>query len=345
MKIGSRDIGRVFGPYVIAEIGVNHDGTVERALELVDAAARAGADAVKLQLFSAEMLMSKEACLAAYQRAAGEADPFDMLRRLEMSVDQMSPIVAGAHEAGIHAIVSVFSVELVGEAQRLPWDAYKTASPDIVNRPLLEALAQTMKPLIVSTGTATLDEVERAVRWVPSVFDRLALLQCVSSYPTPPDRAALGGIAALAEVSPGPVGYSDHTSAVETGGLAVAAGASMLEKHLTYSRTAVGPDHAASLDPAAFAEYVRGARRAHTMLGPARKIVLDVEREVRGVSRQSLTVTRDLPAGHRLVRADLTLKRPGTGIEPWRMGEVVGRILERDVERNRILREQDLRGG
>jgi len=345
MRIGTRNIGRVFGPYVIAEIGVNHDGSVERALELVDAAAGAGADAVKLQLFNAEMLMSKDARLAAYQRAAGEADPLEMLRRLELSVDQMEPIVARAKAREVHAIVSVFSVELVREAERLAWDAYKTASPDIINRPLLEALAATMRPLIVSTGTATLDEVERAVRWLPMIFDRLALLQCVSSYPTPVDRAALGGIAALREISPGPVGYSDHTALIETGGLAVAAGASVLEKHLTYSRAAAGPDHLASLEPAEFAEYVNGARRAHLMIGVEKKVVLDVEREVRGVSRQSLTAVRDLSVGHRIARADLTVKRPGTGIEPWRMGEVVGRIVGRAIERDSLVREEDLRDG
>ncbi len=345
MRIGTRNIGRVFDPYVIAEIGVNHDGSVERALELVDAAAGAGADAVKLQLFRGDLLMSKEARLAAYQRAAGEADPLEMLRRLELSVDQMSPIVDRAHERGVHAVVSVFSVELVREAERLAWDAYKTASPDVINRPLLEALAATNRPLIVSTGTATLDEVERAVRWLPSIFDRLALLQCVSSYPTPVDRAALGGIVALREISPGPVGYSDHTALVETGGLAVAAGASILEKHLTYSRAAAGPDHAASLEPAEFAQYVSGARRSHSMAGPEKKIVLDVEREVRDVSRQSLVAARDLGVGHRIVRGDLTVKRPGTGIEPWRMGEIVGRIVGRPVERDSLVREEDLRGG
>jgi len=158
--IGTRNIGGHYRapaptpPYIIAEIGVNHDGSADRALELVDAAAWAGADAVKLQLFRADLLMSRAARLAEYQRAAGEADPIDMLRRLELSFDEMERIGARAHENGLHAIVSVFSVELVPEAERLPWDAYKTASPDIIHKPLLDALAATRRPLIVSAYQA-----------------------------------------------------------------------------------------------------------------------------------------------------------------------------------------------
>lgn len=373
MKIGTTPIGSDHAPYIIAELGVNHDGSVERALELTDAAADAGANAIKLQLFEADRLMGKAAKLAAYQKAAGESDPVAMLRRLELSADQMAPIVARAHKRGIHAIVTVFSVELVDDAERLPWDAYKTASPDIVHKPLLERLMQTGKPLIVSTGASTIEEIARAVEWLKPAHERLAVLQCVSSYPTPKEHAELGGIDAIQRVFRGPVGYSDHTRTHDTSAWAVAAGACMLEKHLTYDRRAQGPDHAASLLPWMMERYVQfaptgiaareyfgpreeselamtrpepdptGTRKLGRMAyTPPIKRVLDIERDVRTVSRQSLTTTRDLPTGHVLSRADITFKRPGIGLLPFEIDGVIGRVLARPVDADMVLTSEDL---
>lgn len=256
MKIGHRTIGNTEPPYVIAELGVNHDGSPDLALELVRAAATARADAVKLQLFRTDLLMSRAAKLAAYQSAAGETDPVSMLRRLELTAPQMARIVALAHSLNLHAIVTVFSIELVAEAERLPFDAYKTASPDLINRPLLNALAATGKPLVVSTGASTLREVGRTLSWLRDIHDRLALLQCVSAYPTPIEHNGILGMRAIGEIFSGVIGYSDHTADVRTGSAAVTLGAAIIEKHLTYDRGAQGPDHAASMDPAQFAEYV-----------------------------------------------------------------------------------------
>ena len=332
MRIGEREIGPGHAPYVIAEIGVNHDGEVERALMLTDAAADAGADAVKLQLFETDRLMSKAAKLAAYQKNAGETDPLAMLRRLELSIDDMAKVVHRAHARGIHAIVTVFSVELVEVAERLEWDAYKSASPDIVNRPLLEAMAATGKPLIVSTGASELDEVTRAAGWLEGIRDRLAFLQCVSSYPAPDE--ALGGIRAIADATGLVTGYSDHTSDIETGTAAAALGACVLEKHLTYDRHAQGPDHAASLEPKEIEAYVRAAKavRCPTPDGAGSKVVLPCERDVREVSRQSLVSARALRPGDVLTREMLTIKRPGTGVPPFLMEEMIGRRVVRDVE-------------
>lgn len=336
-------------PFVIAELGVNHDGSPRVALELAKAAHEAGASAIKLQLFDPDLLMSKAAMLAVYQRSAGEEDPIDMLRRLQLTLDDMEPVVEFAETHGMYTVVTVFSHELVRVSQRIEWDFYKTASPDIVNKPLLDALHATGRPLIVSTGASTLGEVERAIDWLAPLnrngtrdSSKLAILHCVSSYPTPDDAAALGGIHALREVYDGAVGYSDHTMSADTGAFAVAAGAVILEKHLTYDRGAKGPDHAASLEPAEFAEYVRSATRALQMLGAISKAPLACEQDVRQVSRQSLTLQRNLPAGHVLVREDLTVKRPGTGIEPFRLDDVIGRRLIRGVEADMPLLPGDL---
>lgn len=336
MQIGARQIGPGHEVYVIAEIGVNHDGSVARAMEMVDAAAGAGADAIKLQCFDAELLMSRASRLAAYQADAGELDPRKMLRRLQLPIADLGRIAERAHERGVHAIVTVFSLDLVDAAAKLPWDAFKTASPDIVHRPLLEALAQTGLPMIVSTGAATLEEVERAAGWLKR--PNLAFLQCVSSYPTPPELACLGGIGSLADALDTPIGYSDHTPEVDTGALAVACGATILEKHFTHDRTAKGPDHAASLDPAQFASYVRLAKAGQMQpspddprIGPRHKRVLEIEQDVRRVSRQSIVLRRDMLRGEVLRSQDLTFKRPGTGIAPWQLAEVLGRRLRCDM--------------
>jgi sialic acid synthase SpsE len=329
LRIGDRAIVAGGRPFVIAELGVNHDGSVERALELTKAAHAAGADAVKLQYFEAERLLSRAARLAEYQRRAGAADPLAMLKALELSLQDMERVVRLAHDLKMAAIVTVFSVELVEPAATLAWDASKVASPDIINRPLIEALIATDRVLLLSTGASTIEEAREAVDWMkgrPHI-----LMQCVSAYPTPDERAALLGRHALMAVSPHALGYSDHTTAVDTGALAVASGVVVLEKHLTLDRQARGPDHAASLDPAGFREYVRLVHRARTMLGPVRKHVLDIEEDVRSVSRQSITASRPLAAGGVVAPSDVTFKRPGTGLSPALLDRVVGRRLARSV--------------
>ncbi len=376
MRIRRRPISRTNAPYVIAELGVNHDGSVEKALALTRACARARVEAIKLQYFEADRLISRAGRLAAYQAAAGESDPVEMLRRLELSIDEMGSVVDLAHSLGMHAIVTVFSAELVEQAEVLPWDAYKTASPDIINKPLLDALEATGKPLIISTGASTLREVGRALSWLKAARSRLAVMQCVSSYPTSLDDAALGGIDALADIFDGPIGYSDHTESVKTGCFAVIAGAALLEKHVTLDKAAKGPDHAASLLPEelrTYRKYARVARRyeanpelkqmldtyvsldsekrAYALVQrlreqhdehDKRKDVLPVEEDVRRLSRQSLVSTRALPAGHTITRADLTVKRPGTGIPPYELDATIGRQLARAVGADTPLTPDDL---
>jgi sialic acid synthase SpsE len=356
MKIGNRQIGLDHPPYIIAEIGVNHDGDVERALSLTDAAADAGADAVKLQFFETDRLMSKAAKLAAYQKNAGETDPIAMLRRLELSIDEMARVVDRAHGRGIHAIVTVFSTELVEAAETLAWDAYKTASPDIVNRPLLEALAKTGKPMIVSTGASTQDDVRRAREWLDTVVDRLAFLHCISSYPTANQDAQVGMCRGLRSyVDPCEVGYSDHTTHIVTARLARGAGAMLFEKHFTDDVTRQGPDHCASLEPEQLREYIKRTRSGQPasmseigeetfagMWGEVHKRVLDCERDVREVSRQSVVTTRDIAPGETITRDMLTIKRPGTGILAYRLDEVIGKVAKRAIEHDVPVVEEDL---
>lgn len=325
---------------VIAEIGVNHDGDPATALALIRAAAEAGADAVKFQLFRPERLLSADAVLAGYQEGKA-ASPRDLLERLALDAVALTPLRDAAHAAGVAFVVTPFSVADVDDLAALGVDAVKIASPDAVNPLLLEAAAGLKRPLWVSTGTCAADELDDAARFATA--GEGALLQCVSAYPTPDDAAALGGIAALRARYPRlRIGYSDHTADEDTGALAVAAGACLLEKHLTHDPAAPGPDHGVSLNPEALGRYVAAARRAAVRIGPVAKACQPVERDVRAASRQSLCAARDLPAGHRLAAGDLVVKRPGTGVPASAYRATLGRTLGRDVAADHLLRPEDL---
>ncbi|MCA9295290.1 MAG: N-acetylneuraminate synthase family protein [Phycisphaerales bacterium] len=340
MNIGATAIGLDAPPYIIAELGVNHDGDVQRAHQLIDLAADAGADAIKLQHFRADLLMSAASRPAVYQRAAGFDDPHAMLRALELSLDALTSLAAHARERNVDPIVTVFSVELVGDIDHLPWAAYKVASPDCVHAPLIQRLMRTGRPLFISTGATTMQEVRTTLSWIE--HHPAALLHCVSAYPTPDDDAALGGIVAMSRCTDRPVGYSDHTMSIDTGGLAVAAGAVILERHLTYDTNAVGPDHAASLAPADFATYINAAHRAQRMRGPWTKTVRTIEEDVRSVSRQSVVAARALPAGHVIEPRDVTCKRPGEGLPAALLDSIIGRALQQPIDADAPLTEAHL---
>ena len=328
---------------VVAEIGVNHDGEAAKAKRLIEAAAAAGADAVKFQYFNPDRLLSEQAELAGYQKGKARSQR-ELLVGLALSLDVLGGLVADAHRLGLSAVVTPFSLEDPAELATLGLDAIKTASPDAVNVPLLRACAAVGLPMLVSTGTCSLDELEDAAVILHGHDAGGALLHCVSSYPTPMDQAQLGGIAALAAHFDLSAGYSDHTPQVHTGALAVAAGAVVIEKHLTYDRAAEGPDHAASLDPQGFKQYVANIREAQAAVGARSKDVSEIEQDVRRVSRQSVCVVRDLPAGHVLQREDLTVKRPGTGVPAKELDQMVGRTLRQAISANSILMPDDLAG-
>jgi sialic acid synthase SpsE len=313
---------------VIAEIGVNHDGSVDRALELVEHAARNGADAVKLQIFRAASLMHASSAFAAYQKdRCDDPSPADMLRRYELPPDDLHRIVSAIRALNLIPLATPFSLSDIDTLAALDLPAIKIASPDLVNLPLLQRAAALARPMLLSTGAATMDEVGQTVTWLRDWEVPFALLHCISSYPTPPDQTHLSWIAELSSHFHVPVGFSDHTTEELTGALAVAAGATIIEKHLTYDRNAPGPDHAASADPEQFSRYVQAIRQAERLCGPAGKRVLPIEEDVRRVSRQSLVLCRDVPANQPLKESDLMTQRPGTGIPAAMLPQVVGRAL------------------
>lgn len=326
-------------PYVIAEIGVNHDGCIAKAHQLIDAAKLAGADAVKFQIFSADALASVDARTCDYQRINTDTieSQRDMLCRLELSRDALRELRDAADKAGLDFIATPFGIEeLTFLDESLDPAAIKTSSSDLVNLPLLMAAAKTDRPLIVSTGASDWSEVVAGVETLRAARSdgRLALLHCVSAYPTPLEQVQLAVIGRMQRTFDVIAGFSDHTMESETGGFAVLAGARILEKHITLDRAARGPDHAASLEPAAFSDYVRGARRAALLLGSADRRCLDIEQDVRQVARGRLVVKCRIHAGATITADALTVQRPGDGISPTDLGRVIGRTAAQNIECN-----------
>jgi len=338
IHINRRKVGPGRPTFVIAEIGVNHDGSLIRALELVRIASACGADAVKLQIFSARSLMHATSSFATYQKdRCDDADPTAMLRKYELREEALREVVGAIRNLGMIPLATPFSPADVETIESLDLPAVKIASPDLVNRVLLQRVADTGRPMLVSCGAATMDEVAEAVGWLREWNAGFALLHCVSSYPTPPDQANLCWIGEMASWFDVPVGYSDYTSEVHGGAMAAACGACIIEKHLTYDRTAPGPDHAASADAEQFAQYVGMIRNADTMRGSTGKRVLDIERDVRKVSRQSLVLARPLGIGEVVAEADVTVQRPGTGIPAAEITTAIGKRAARPLPAGTLL--------
>ncbi len=341
IAVADRRLGRGHRVFVIAEVGVNHDGDGDKALRLVDLAAECGADAVKFQVFRAAELTTAAAPTADYQRGStGAASQREMLRRLELSDGDFSRLREHCDRVGLVFLATPFSPADVARLVALRVAAIKIASTDLVNTPLLTAAAGTGLPLIVSTGAAEADEIRLAVARLRAlhVADRLALLHCVSSYPAPLEALNLRAIGALQALAGMPVGFSDHAASVDTGAWAVACGASLLEKHLTADRAAPGPDHAASLDGAGFAEYVRLVRLAEAALGDGELGMHAVEGDVRRVARRSLVAGRAIRAGEPLTSGMIALKRPGGGLGPEDLERVLGRRAAADIAADETLR-------
>jgi N-acetylneuraminate synthase/N,N'-diacetyllegionaminate synthase len=338
IQIDNRTIGPGNPTFVIAEIGVNHDGSLQRALELVSIAAASGADAIKLQVFRSHTLMHETSAFAGYQKErCVENDAREMLKRYELSHDDVRRIVEASRQLNLIPLATPFSPDDVGVIDALDLPAVKIASPDIVNRPLLRRASRKGKPLIISTGAATMDEIAGTVQWLGDSRVNFALLHCISSYPTPTHEANLCWIGEMAACLGVPVGFSDHTTEPIAGAMSVIAGACVVEKHLTYDRTAQGPDHAASADPQQFSRYVSMIRDAEKLRGKPGKRVLEIEQDVRTVSRQSLVLLRDLKAGEVLLESDLTVQRPGTGIPAARLETTIGRRVVRALKAGAML--------
>lgn|SRR5574337_759063 len=338
--IGDRTVGAGHRAFVVAEAGVNHNGSLDLARRLVDAAVKAGADAVKFQTFKAERLVAPGAPKAEYQeRTTGTAESqLDMLRGLELSPEAHRDLMAYCRAQRILFMSTPFDEESADFLDDLGVIVFKIPSGEITNLSFLAHVARKGKPMIVSTGMAGLDEVEAAVHAIEEAGNRqLVLLHCVSSYPANPAEANLRAMDTMATAFRVPVGYSDHTPGIEVALAAVALGACVIEKHFTLDRGLPGPDHQASLEPDELTALVRGVRIVESALGHGRKEPTAGELDTARVARKSLVAAVDIRKGT-VVRAEMiAVKRPGTGLPPAMRSQLVGRVAKRDIPAGTVL--------
>jgi N,N'-diacetyllegionaminate synthase len=320
--------------FIIAEAGVNHNGSLEIAKRLVEEASRAGADCVKFQTFRAEALTSRSAGKAAYQQqtTGGEGTQYEMLRSLELSEDDHVALLACCRAQGIEFLSSPFDEGSADLLDRLGVAAFKVPSGEVTNHAFLRHLAGKGKPLILSTGMSTLAEVAEAVEVILGAgTGQLSLLHCVTEYPAPYQEVNLRAMLTLKKAFGLPVGYSDHTAGTEIAVAAVALGASIVEKHFTLSRDMQGPDHRASLEPQELGAMVQAIRHVETSLGSGVKEPAPCELKNIAIARKSVVATRDIGAGERLTRENVAVKRPGDGIRPVDLDKVIGLVATRHI--------------
>jgi N-acetylneuraminate synthase/N,N'-diacetyllegionaminate synthase len=332
--LSGRTVGAGEPVFVIAEAGVNHNGDVALARRLVDAAAECGADAVKFQTFNVDALLTREAPKAGYQvETTGEGESQrDMLARLELGADRLAELRDRAAKHGLVFFSAPFDEASADVLEALDVALFKVPSGEITNLPLLRHVAGKRRPIILSTGMASLDEVGEALDAIRAAGDPpVAVLHCLSAYPAPAGEVNLRAMDSLAARFGCPVGFSDHTLGIEVAVAAVARGATIIEKHLTLDTSLPGPDHRASLDPAEFRAMVKAIRVVESALGDGVKRAMPSELDTRRVARKSLVAARPLKAGQRVGAGDLLSKRPGTGISPAELPRVVGLRLTRDV--------------
>jgi N,N'-diacetyllegionaminate synthase len=338
--------GRV---YVIAEAGVNHNGSVERALEMIDCAAAAGADAVKFQTFRADQLVSRGAKKAEYQeRTTGTSESqLEMVRALELDADAHRLLVEHCRARAVQFLSTPFDVQSVELLVELGVPRFKVPSGEITNPLLLRAVAATGLPLIISTGMCTLDEIAQALSIVAATWgangqallrERVTLLHCTTEYPAPLDEIHLRAMATMAETFALPIGYSDHTEGIAIATAAVALGAVMIEKHFTLDRSLPGPDHKASLEPDELTAMVAAIRAVERALGDAAKAPTPSEQKNLAVARKSLVAACAIRRGERFTPENLTTKRPGDGISAMQYDAWLGRVADRDYEADELIK-------
>jgi N,N'-diacetyllegionaminate synthase len=328
IEVAGRQIGSGRPCFIIAEAGVNHNGDVELAKQLVDAAHEAGADAVKFQTWITEKLVAPDAPMADYQKrnVGHEQSQFEMLKSLELSQPQFLEIKAHADRLGILFFSTPDEEESADFLVELGVPLIKVGSGEVTNLPYLRHVAMKGKPVILSTGMSTLSEVEAAVQTFEEAGNRqLILLHCVSNYPADAAECNLRAIDTLSLAFGYPAGYSDHTLGINVAVAAVARGSCVIEKHLTLDKTMPGPDHSASLDTAEFAVMVQAIRAVESALGDGVKRPTATELETKRVVQKTIVAARDIKAGATINEADVTMRRASGGLGAAYMPLVVGR--------------------
>ena len=336
-KIGDRLVGISHPVFVIAEAGVNHNGDIALARQLVDVAADAGADAVKFQTFKAEAVVTREAPKADYQLQTTDNDEsqFEMLKRLELTEAAHLELQAYCDRKGVMFLSTPFDEAAADFLESINVPAFKVSSGDLTNHPLLEHIGRFNKPLILSTGMSTLEEVGEAIASLPT--SDLIVLHCVSNYPADPTEINLRALKTMRDEFNLPVGFSDHSQGNEVAMAAVGLGACVIEKHFTLSRSLPGPDHQASLEPDELRALVSGVRKVEQALGDGKKRPTASELATAKIARRSLIAATTITSGTEITRQHIILKRPGTGLSPAKLKIVLGKKARVDIPEGSFL--------
>lgn len=335
------------GCLIIAEAGVNHNGDIGMALELVDIAAKAGVDAIKFQTFSASRIVTRVASCADYQKinTGVEQTQWEMLKRLELSFDEFSKIKEYCDKMGVEFLSTPFDEESADYLiNQIGMSKIKVPSGESTNHPFLKYLAKFNRHMIISTGMSDLVGVDQSIAAVRSVSEGLPLsiLHCTSEYPCPYPNVNLNAMRTISQKFGLPVGLSDHSSGIEVSIAAAALGATIIEKHFTISKSLPGPDHRCSLEYAELAQMVRSVRNVLEAMGDGQKLPTSQELKTRDLVGRSLVLRQNLAAGSQIKRDDLVAKRPGGGVSPNEMDKMVGKYLKVDKNADEVLLWQDV---
>jgi N-acetylneuraminate synthase len=332
---------------IIAEAGVNHNGSLDMAMQLIDAAAEAGVDYVKFQTFKADKLVSRDAGMADYQKTNTGTDEsqYEMLRKLELSAEHHEVLIAYCKKKQVEFLSTAFDLDSIDLLMSMGITLGKVPSGEITNKPYLEKMARSFERIILSTGMCTMEEITDAIGVMEANGkrrDQITVLHCNTEYPTPMQDVNLKAMHHIASVCGTAIGYSDHTLGIEVPIAAVALGATLIEKHFTLDCTLPGPDHRASLEPAALKAMVSGIRNIELALsGDGFKKPSASEAKNMAIARKSIHLAQDCATGHVLRASDLTMMRPGDGISPMRMDDVIGKTLKHACKANHKLSSED----
>ncbi len=327
---------------IIAEAGVNHNGSLEMAFQLIDVAVAAGADAVKFQTFKAEKVIAVNAPKAGYQKNTTGTDEsqLEMVKKLELDETAHTQLYQYCRHKGIQFLSTPFDLESIDLLNRLGLEIFKIPSGEITNLPYLRKLGALKKRLILSTGMADLGEIEDALDVLTesgTPLGNITVLHCNTEYPTPFEDVNLRAMLTIGHAFGVAVGYSDHTPGIEVAVAAVALGAAVLEKHFTLDRNLPGPDHKASLDPDKLKAMVQAIRNIEQALGDGIKRSSPSEVKNKPIARKSLVANQPIKTGDLFSADNITAKRPGTGISPMRWDEVLGQVAQKDYERDELI--------
>ncbi len=339
--IGNKRVGEHAPCLIIAEAGSNYNGSLEIAKKLVDAAIEAHADVVKFQTFKADLVVTKTTPKAEYQKQGGgdSQSYYDLLKWLEMPDEKWRELKQYCDQKGIIFMSTPHSGEWsVDLLEELDVPAYKIGSGDLTNLPFLEYIAKKGKPLIISTGMAVMEEIKEAVQTIQAAGNnQIAVLQCTTSYPLEIENVNLRAMDTIQKEVGTIVGFSDHTLGNEAALAAVARGAKIIEKHFTIDKNLPGPDHKASATPEEFKLLVQSIRKIEKSLGSAEKIPTATEKDIAKIARKSIIAAKDIPAGTLIAAEMLFIKRPGTGLLPRQLKEVIGRKAKKNLLADTLL--------